>query len=33
MEITPQEQQNRILTINTLTRDYFIIVAIVGASN
>ena len=33
MEITPQEQQNRILTINTLSRDYFIIVAIVGASN
>ena len=33
MEITPQEQQNRILTINTLTRDYFIIVGIVGASN
>ena len=33
MEITSQEQQNRILTINTLTRDYFFIVAIVGASN
>ena len=33
MEITPQEQQNRILTINALTRDYFIIVGIVVASN
>ena len=33
MEITPQEQQNRILTINTLTRNYFIIAGIVGTSN
>ena len=33
MEITSQEHQNRILTINTLSRDYLITVGIVIAAN
>ena len=33
MEITSQEHQNRILTINTLTRDYLVTVGIVIAAN